>query len=80
MGKVTAMADEWHARGERHGMSKLTEAQAREIFWLTHNTNRSFSEIAECFGIAKSSVQSIKERRNWKWLTETEEKDQWLLK
>jgi hypothetical protein len=63
--------DCWRVRGERHGMSKLTEQQAREIFWLTHETSRFMREIAECFGITKSSVQSIKERRNWKWLTQT---------
>ena len=55
-------------RGERQGSAKLTEAQVRAIkFGRLPGSQR---EIAENFGITKSTVSNIRNRRSWGWLTE----------
>ncbi len=54
--------------GERNGRSKLTEAQVRAIKF--GNLPGLQREIAEKFGIEKSTVGSIRNGRIWAWLTE----------
>lgn len=50
-------------RGERHGQSKLTEADVREIRSLKgKETQRA---IAKRFGISRPNVSNI--QRGWKW-------------
>ena len=52
-------------RGEKSSLSKITDQQAIEIF----NDNRTHELIAIDYGIAKSTVSSIKTGRNWKSIT-----------
>lgn len=52
-------------RGEKSSLSKITDQQAIEIF----NDNRKHELIAIDYGIAKSTVSSIKTGRNWKSIT-----------
>jgi len=52
-------------RGERSTLSKITNQQAIEIF----NDNRAHNLIAIDYGIAKSTVSSIKTGKNWKSTT-----------
>lgn len=55
-----------YARGERHGTSKLSEDEVREIRRLRGGA--SAREIGEAYGVRKSTVQSIWSRKNWPWL------------
>ena len=52
------------ARGERHGRSKLTEAQVLEIRASTMPPR----ELAKEYGIARGRVSDIKLRKTWAWL------------
>jgi hypothetical protein len=58
--------------GERHGMAKLTEDQARQIRKLAWSGQFTSQEIADMFCISKPSVQDIKHRRTWKHLWKEE--------
>lgn len=53
-------------RGERHGMSKLTETDVIEIRSLRGHIPQR--EIAERFGIHQSTVSGILHRKAWAWL------------
>lgn len=55
-------------RGKRNGKTKLTEAAVREIISLRGAL--SLSQLAHRFGVSKSTVGSIFERRSWAWLSE----------
>jgi hypothetical protein len=49
--------------GSRHGASKLTEDQVREIFRLRKTkTNRA---IAEIFGVANQTISKVLNGKNW---------------
>lgn len=50
------------AKGEGHGMSKLTNQQVITI----RNDNRSLKEIAKDYGVSPGLVGFIKRRKNWK--------------
>jgi len=50
-------------RGERQGASKLTAAQVREIRRIANF--RSHQEIADSFGIHRSNVGLIVNRKSW---------------
>lgn len=50
------------ARGEKHGASKLTEAEVLAIF----KDCRPQSVIAESYGVAPSLISQIKRRKVWK--------------
>ncbi|MER9355525.1 HNH endonuclease [Mesorhizobium sp. M0514] len=56
-------------RGERQGLSKLTEAQAREVIRL-HRQGVAIGLIAAQFGICKSNVSIIANGKSWAWLQE----------
>ena len=53
-------------RGERHSQVKLTEAQVHRIRAL--KGKRPPQEIAETFGVSKSTIRSIYACRTWSWL------------
>lgn len=57
-----------HVRGTRHGMSRLTEDDIREI----RNIPKSMTliEIGRIFGIAPQTVSKIRRRERWGWLQE----------
>jgi hypothetical protein len=58
-----------HIQGERHGCAKLTEAQARYVHTQLRNYSRgTVPRLARELGVALSTIQSIKEKRNWAWL------------
>jgi len=50
-------------KGEKNGLSKLTDAQVLEIRSLTHINQR---EIAEIYNVHKSIISLIKSRKIWK--------------
>jgi hypothetical protein len=54
-----------HAHGERHGMSKLTEADIREIRYLYANGWLQ-REIAVKFGMTRAGISFITTGRLWK--------------
>jgi uncharacterized protein YjcR len=56
-------------RKEPHGNAKISESDAKEIFYLTHRTTMPLSEIAEMYSISKSAVADIKQGRQWGWAT-----------
>lgn len=49
-------------RGEKHGLSKLTEADVRRI----RDGGERAADVATALGIAKVTVYHIRERRLWK--------------
>lgn len=51
-----------HMFGEINGNSKLTEAQAKEIYHMIG----VHKEIGELFGVDRSTVSLIKRRKLWK--------------
>lgn len=53
------------AFGEKHGRSKLTVEQVKEIRRLHICEGVMGSEIARKFGMARSSIQSILDGTNW---------------
>jgi DNA invertase Pin-like site-specific DNA recombinase len=52
-------------RGERHGRSKLTETNVREIRTLRAG-GRSMRSLAREFGVTRQSIQAIIRRKTWK--------------
>lgn len=50
-----------NAHGERHGRCKLTEADVIEIL----NDDRSTAKIGLSYGVARSTIQCIKNGRSW---------------
>lgn len=59
-------AKERDARGEGHGMHKLTEAQVREIRFLKAQ-GFSGSEVAQIFGVHRTTPNLIANGRIWIW-------------
>lgn len=55
-----------HNRGSRHGMSKLTEDQVRQI--KAHLGTRSQADIARDFGVVQQTISDIATGRRWAWL------------
>ena len=53
-------------RGEKHGMSKLTEKQVLEI--RKRAKNETGYKLAKEFKISSSTVYDILNKRRWKWL------------
>ena len=58
-----------HNRGERHGCSRLTESQVKNIRELHTQGSINPKVIGEMFGIARSYVYQIVHRARWKHLT-----------
>ena len=54
-------------RGERHGLSKLTEADVIQVMALKGKESRY--KIAKRFGVTYGAVSEIHRGRNWSWLT-----------
>lgn len=52
-------------RGEAHHKAKLSEADVMAI----RQDGRSESVIAADYGVAKSTINAIRARRIWRWLT-----------
>lgn len=52
-------------RGQKNGMSKLTEANAREIL----ASNERLIVLARRYGVSSCTVNDIRRRRTWQWLT-----------
>jgi hypothetical protein len=52
-----------------HGNAKISESDAKEIFYLTHKTTMSLGDIAEIYGVSKGCVADIKQGRQWGWAT-----------
>lgn len=50
------------ANGSRHGLAKLTENQAKEIF----NDTNSQRKIAERYGVSQTVIHNIKSMKTWK--------------
>lgn len=59
-------------RGEKHGLVKITETQAREIL----ADDRPAKDVAAQYGISVSLVYGIRNGRNWGWLKAGLEADQ----
>lgn len=55
--------------GSQNHEAKLTEAQVEEICNLLINTNLSFQQIADRFNVEKSTINNIKQHKNWKNIT-----------
>ena len=53
-------------RGERHGLNKLTQAQAMEIKYL-HPTS-SYGYLAKQYGVGHSTIRDIRKGKSWAWL------------
>lgn len=56
--------------GELNHEAKLTEVQVEEICNLLINSNLTFKQIAELYGVNKSTVNNIKRHKNWKYITD----------
>jgi predicted small metal-binding protein len=65
--QLDRISHDTHHRGERHGMSKLTEDDVRKIRSLTTG-DHSHSQIASMFNISREAVSAIYRRRSWGWL------------
>jgi len=55
------------ARGEKHGQSKLTTEQARQIKQLLAQ-GMTQKRISGLFEVSVSAVHEIKHGRNWRWV------------
>jgi hypothetical protein len=54
------------ARGERHGLSKLTEKDIREIRRLYETKEMNVSELSKRHGVARSVIYKAISRVTWK--------------
>lgn len=52
--------------GSQNHEAKLTDTQVEEICNLLINTNLSFQQIADRFNVDKSTINNIKQHKNWK--------------
>lgn len=52
-------------RGENHHNSKLNNNSVKEIKDLLENTNKTQVEISNQFGVSKSQITNIKQRKSW---------------
>jgi hypothetical protein len=62
--KGSNFANRKPARGEKNGLSKLTEKQAIEIF----NDQRSQRTIAKQYGVTQTAIFYIKIKRTWRYI------------
>lgn len=54
------------ARGERNGLSKLTEEDVREIRLLTETLSQQ--KIAHRFGVSQTTIGFVLRRETWGWM------------
>lgn len=52
--------------GEANGRARLTEIDVKIIKFLLKEGKRSFNQIANCFGVCKSTIVHIKMGRIWR--------------
>jgi len=64
-----------HFGEENHPTSKLSKLEAREVKWLSKNSNLYQREIAEIYNIKQVTVSDIKCGRSWKNITPRKPKD-----
>ncbi|MEZ0060936.1 hypothetical protein ABIF26_006479 [Bradyrhizobium elkanii] len=55
--------------GERHGMSKLTEADVRQIKKMIAARELRRVDIGAKFGVSRQAINDIASGKNWGWLT-----------
>lgn len=55
-----------HNRGERHGLSKLKDAQVIEIKRFLQ-AGKSMRSLAKEFGVSEACIYDIKEGKRWVW-------------
>ena len=53
-------------RGERHGLNKLSQAEAMEIKYM-HNKS-SYGYLAKQYGVGVSTIRDIRRGKSWAWL------------
>lgn len=53
-----------HNRGERHGLHKLTEAEARAIL----ASSDSQYALARRYGVERTTIRRVQSRETWSWL------------
>lgn len=59
-------------RGSKNGSNKLTEQQVKEIYL----SNLSSYKLAKMYNVSKSNILLIKNKKQWKWLTDELNKEQ----
>ena len=52
-------------RGQRHGMSKLSEKDVRQVRQLLRQGHLTQKEIAERFGVGRANISSIHRGKSW---------------
>lgn len=62
------------ARGEKHGLAKLTNAQAREAWRLLRAGHITKDRLATLMGVSIMTVHSLTSGISWKWLDEEAER------
>lgn len=53
--------------GEKNGISKLTEKQVKEIYL----SKLSLKKLAKIYNVSSTNISNIKNKKQWKWLTDT---------
>jgi hypothetical protein len=56
------------SRGEKHGLAKLTEGEAREIKARLRAGPMKAPLMAREYGVSESLIRGIRDGRNWGWL------------
>lgn len=57
--------------GEKNGRSILNENKVKKIWQLIKQNKYSASQIGNMFGVNKGTILDIKNKKNWKYLTDT---------
>lgn len=60
-----AMSRGRNAKGEIHGMAKLTEDQVRQIRILMQK-DTSLTEVAQAFNVSSATIADVRNRKTWK--------------
>lgn len=56
-------------RGEAHGMSRLTEEQARSVIQLRAEINAKIKDLAASFSVSKTTIRDVLNGKTWRWLS-----------
>lgn len=62
---ITSFPETFSNKGEKHGRSKLTESQVREIKAIALRKIKSNREIGLMFGVSKTTIQGILSGKKW---------------
>lgn len=54
-------------RGELNKAHKLSKQQVKEIYF----SNIKISELSTLYGVSKIAIRNIKNKKQWKWFTDT---------